>query len=138
MEPSLTPYLNFNGNTSEAMKSYQSILGGELTMQTFGEASMAETPEEKNLIVHAALKSDGLSLMASDTHPNEPAKFGDNVHLSISGQDGARITEIFNRLGQGGKIDMALAKQFWGDTFGMLTDKFGVHWMVNITSQAQS
>lgn len=138
MEPTLTPYLNFNGNAAEAMRFYQSILGGELTMQTFGEANMAETSEEKDRIVHADLKNDALSLMASDTHPSKQAKPGDNIHLSISGQDNNRLTGIFNGLAQGGKVDMPLAKQFWGDTFGMLTDKFGVHWMVNITSQAQA
>ena len=131
----LTPYLNFNGNAAEAMKFYKSVLGGELTMQTFEEAKMAKTAKEKNLIVHAALKSDELTIMASDTQPKQLAKFGDNIHLSISGQDAGRLTEIFKRLSQGGKVNMPLAKQFWGDTFGMLTDKFGVHWMVNISSQ---
>jgi PhnB protein len=137
MEPTLTPYLNFNGNTAEAMKYYQVVLGGELTMQTFAEAKMATTPELNDKIVHAVLKSSALSLMASDTQPTRQAKFGDNVHMSISGDDIGRLTEIFNGLARGGKVDMPLAKQFWGDTFGMVTDKFGVHWMVNITSQAQ-
>ena len=136
MEPAITPYLNFNGNTAEAMRFYRSILGGELTMQTFGEANMAGTPDQKDMIIHAALKSNSLSLMASDTQPKQPARFGDNIHMNLTGQDNNRLTEIFNRLAQGGKIDMPLAKQFWGDTFGMLTDKFGVHWMVNISPQA--
>jgi PhnB protein len=137
MDTTLTPYLNFNGNAAEAMKHYQSVLGGELKMQTFGEANMAKSPEDKDRIVHATLKSEALSLMASDTMPTAQARFGDNVHMSLSGQDMYRLTEIFNGLAQGGKVDMPLAKQFWGDTFGMLTDKFGVHWMVNITSQPQ-
>ena len=137
METVLNPYLNFNGKTAEAMKFYKSVLGGELTMQTFGEAKMAKTPQENDLIVHATLKSGALSLMASDTMPDRLAKFGDNVHLSITGQESSRLTQIFNGLAKGGKVDMPLAKQFWGDTFGMLTDKFGVHWMVNITAQAQ-
>lgn len=137
MEPALSPYLNFNSKTAEAMKFYQSVLGGELTMQTFGEAKMAQTPKEKDLIVHAALKTDSLSFMASDTPPSRPAKFGDNVHLSITGQDAKTLTDIFNKLSQGGKVDMPLAKQFWGDTFGMLTDRFGIHWMVNIASRGQ-
>ncbi len=137
MEPMLSPYLNFNGNAAEAMKFYKSILGGDLTMQTFGEAKMAQTPKEKDLIVHAALRSDSLSFMASDTPPSRPAKFGDNVHLSITGGDAKKLGDIFSKLSQGGKVDMPLAKQFWGDTFGMLTDKFGVHWMVNIASQPQ-
>jgi len=137
MEPVLTPYLNFNGKAAEAMRFYHSILGGELTMQTFGEAKMAESPEDNDLIVHAALKNDALSIMASDGQPKEPVKFGDNIHMSLAGADSGRLTEIFNRLAQGGKVDMPLAKQFWGDTFGMLTDKFGVHWMVNIAAPAQ-
>ena len=94
MEPTLTPYLNFNGKTAEAMRFYQSILGGELTMQTFGEAKMAQSPEEKDLIVHAALTNGSLSLMASDTHPNQPTKFGDNVHMSLAGQQGDLLTGI--------------------------------------------
>ena len=134
MDPVLTPYLTFNGKAGEAMKFYHSILGGELTMQTFGESNMAQKPEEKDLIIHAVLKKEGLTFMASDAMPSRQAKFGDNVHMSISGDDSAGLTKIFNGLASGGRIDMPLAKQFWGDTYGQLTDKFGVHWMVNITA----
>ena len=137
LKPTLMPYLNFNGNTAEAMKFYQSILGGELTMQTFGEAKMAKTPKERDKIIHADLKNDMLSFMASDGPPNQQVKFGDNIHMSISGPDKNKLTEFFNRLAKGGKVDMPLAKQFWGDTFGMLTDKFGVHWMINVASQGR-
>ena len=137
MDPQLTPYLTFNGTAAEAMKFYHSILGGELTMQTFGEAKMARSPAESGLIVQAVLKNEGLTFMASDAMPSRRAKFGDNVHMSISGHDSARLTKIFDELGKGGKVDMPLAKQFWGDTYGQLTDKFGIHWMVNITSQQQ-
>ena len=137
MDPQLTPYLTFNGKAAEAMKFYRSILGGELTMQTFAEAKMAPTPADADLIVHAVLKNEGLTFMASDAMPSRQAKFGDNVHMSISGHDSARLTKIFNGLARGGKVDMPLAKQFWGDTFGQVTDKFGVHWMINMTSQPQ-
>jgi len=58
---------------------------------------------------------------------------GDNVHLSMQGDDSTRLTNAFNGLAAGGHVNMPLAKQFWGDAFGMLTDKFDVHWMVNIT-----
>lgn len=134
MKPTLSTYLNFNGNTGEAMKFYQSVLGGELKMQTFAEAKMAKTDAEKNRIVHAELKNDQISFMASDGHPDQPVKFGNNVHLNITGSDNELLTKYFNGLSAGGKIIMPLAKQFWGDTFGMLTDKFGVDWMVNITA----
>jgi PhnB protein len=136
-KPALNPYLNFNGNTAEAMKFYQSVLGGKLDMQTFGQAKMAKTPAEKDLIVHAALKSGVISIMASDGYPGVKVVFGDNIHMSLSGEDKIALNKMFTKLGQGGKVDMPLAKQFWGDTFGMVTDKFGVHWMVNITAKPQ-
>lgn len=132
MKPKLTPYLTFDGKTAEAMKFYQSVLGGKLTMQTFGESGMPTTPEEKDRIIHADLKNDTLSFMASDGSPDHPVHMGDNISKSIAGSDEATLTKYFNSLAEGGIIDMPLAKQFWGDTFGMLTDKFGVHWMVNI------
>jgi PhnB protein len=133
MSATLNPYLNFNGNAAEAMTFYRSVLGGELSIQTFEDAGMAQSDREKNLTVHAALTGGGISLFASDGRPDMEVKFGDNVHLSLQGGDAATLTGYFNGLGAGGRVDMPLAKQFWGDTFGMVTDKFGVHWMVNIT-----
>jgi PhnB protein len=132
MNVTLNPYLNFNGNAGEAMRFYQSVLGGDLTIQTFGEAGVAQSDTEKNLTIHADLTSDGINLFASDGRPDQKVVFGDNVHLSLQGSDAEKLTGYFNGLSAGGQVDMPLAKQFWGDTFGMLTDKFGVHWMVNI------
>jgi PhnB protein len=138
MDSTLNPYLNFNGNAKEAMRFYQSVLGGKLEMQTFGEAKMAQAPEEKDLIVHATLKSGEMTIMASDVHPSMKMTVGDNVHMSISGGDAKELTSVFDLFAKGGKVDMPLAKQFWGDTFGMVTDKFGVHWMVNVASKPQT
>jgi len=104
-------------------------------MQTFGDANMARTPAEKTMIFHADLRADDISLMASATMPERKATFGDNVHMSLTGNDSKRLNEAFNKLSKGGRVDMPLEKQFWGDTFGMLTDKYGVHWMIDISSQ---
>ena len=134
MDATLAPYLNFNGNAAEAMKFYHSVLGGELAVQTFGEAKMARSPSEENLVVHARLSSGAMTLMASDTHPSMKTTVGSNVHLSLMGGDGEKLTRIFNALAKGGKIDMPLAKQFWADSYGQLTDKYGVHWMVDISA----
>ena len=133
MKPTLNPYLIFDGNAREAMDFYKSVFGGELFLQTFGEAKAAQDPKDNDRVIHAYLKNDTLSFMASDAPSNKPTTFGDNVHLSISGSDEAKLTEFFNKLSEGGSVIMPLAKQFWGDTFGMLKDKFGVHWMVNIS-----
>ena len=135
MSTSLSPYLNFNGKAGEAMTFYQSVLGGDLYIQTFGDAGMAQSDREKDLTLHAALTSDGITLFASDGRPDQEVRFGNNVHLSLQGDDTAKLTGYFNGLAAGGQVDMPLAKQFWGDTFGMLTDKFGVHWMVNVSAR---
>lgn len=134
MNATLNPYLAFNGTTAEAMKFYQSVLGGELTMQTFGQTGMDVPDADKNKIVHAALDNGTLTFFASDGDATHPVHMGDNIKMSISGPDSAPLTKCFNGLAQGGTVEMPLAKQFWGDTFGQLTDKFGVHWMVNIDS----
>ena len=133
MATSLSPYLNFDGDAAEAMRFYQSVLGGDLNVQSFGEAGVAQSDTEKNLTLHAALTNGAVVLYASDGRPDMKLTFGDNVHLSLQGDDSSTLTGYFNGLAAGGHIDMPLAKQFWGDTFGMLTDRYGVHWMVNIT-----
>ncbi len=129
----LQPYLNFNGNCKEAMEFYQKIMGGTLTFNTFGQMDGEQSsPETKDQIMHAYLQNDALSFMASDGGPMGTIKFGENVHLSINGTDEERLTKIFEGLSEGGTVKMPLAPAPWGDTFGMLTDKFGVQWMVSI------
>lgn len=127
-------YLNFDGQTKEAMEFYHGIFGGELYLQTFGEA-FENTPESaKDRILHANLKNDTLTFMASDTHPefSAPHQAGNNVSLSINGSDAELLTGYFHKLAKDGQVTMPLEKQFWGDTYGTLTDKFGIHWMVNV------
>jgi len=135
MQITLNPYLNFNGNTREAMEFYKSILGGELDMQTFGESDMPIDDQYKDQVIHAQLIGDMVTIMASDTGQMGDVTFGNNVHLSLNGSDDGQLRSWFEKLSEGGNIDMPLEKQFWGDTFGMLTDKFGIHWMVNISTE---
>lgn len=125
------------GQTREAMEFYQSILGGKLTMQTYKEAGFPHDPKEDDFIIHASLENDTLSFMASDGNDEHPVKMGDNIHMSIVGSDEAQLRGFFEKLSEGGKVDMPLEKQFWGDTYGQLTDKFGVHWAINIAAQQQ-
>jgi PhnB protein len=134
MKPTLTPYLNFMGQTGPAMKFYQSVLGGDLKMQTFAESGMPTAPEDKDKIIHADLQNDALSFMASDGNAEHPVHMGDNIMMSIVGSDSVLLKKYFDGLAAGGTVDMPLAKQFWGDTYGQLTDKFGVRWSVNIAA----
>jgi PhnB protein len=116
------------------MEFYQLVLGGQLEISTFGQFGYTKDDDHKNKVMHSTLKNDTLSFMASDSQPDKEVQFGDNISMSIAGEDEALLTKFFNGLADGGKIGMPLAKQVWGDTFGMLTDKFGIHWMVNIGS----
>lgn len=128
---SLVPYLFFKGNAREAMEFYKSVFGGELTIQTLGEAPKEAQPPggNPNDVMHANLKGP-VNLLGSDSSmaSEKTAK----VELSLGGTDEPQLRDIFDALAEGGKIRMPLSKQFWGDIFGMLTDKFGVDWMVNI------
>lgn len=128
----LVPYLSFDGDCRAAMEHYHSILGGSLDVQTFGEAPVDSTPETADRVMHAVLSSDAMVMMASDTMPGMPWNQGNNIALSIIGPDEEKLTRYFDALAEGGSVMMPLEKQFWGDVFGMCTDKFGVHWMVNV------
>lgn len=134
----LDPYLFFKGNAQEAMEFYKSIFGGELTINiiTPDELKMMPgTDEEKatmqGKVMHAVLDGD-VRLMASDT-PKASDKTA-KVELSLSGENEPALRKYWDGLSTGGKITMPLASMHWGDTFGMLTDKYGVDWMVNITA----
>src|SRR5882672_12806598 len=130
----LSPYLNFKGNGGAAMKFYHKILGGELKVQTFGDAGQAKNDAEKDLLIHGELKSKDLTFYGTDGNEDHPVTFGNSVNMCLMGDDEAMLTKYFNELSEGGTVEMPLAKQFWGDTYGMMTDKFGIHWMVNISA----
>jgi PhnB protein len=131
----LNPYLNFMGKGTEAMKFYHAIFGGDLSVSTYGESGQAKNDAEKDLLMHGELKTDAFTFYASDGNEEHKVTKGDSVKICIGGDEEAKLTEYFNKLADGGNVDMPFIKQFWGDTFGMVTDKFGIHWMVNITAK---
>lgn len=129
----LNPYLNFSNSAEEALKLYQSVFGGELTLSRFGENGMAEDPADADKIMHGQLEApNGITLMASDAPPDMPLSEGSSLSVSLSGDDEATLRGYWNGLVAGGQVTVPLEKAPWGDTFGMLTDKFGIAWLVNI------
>ena len=136
MPSKLNPYINFNGNAKEAMEFYTSVFGGKLEMNTYKEGGMPHDPSEENKIMHAMLVADnGITLMASDTPKGWDYNPGTNISISLSGDDDAELNGYWDKLSEGAKIDAPLEKAPWGDTFGMITDKFGIRWLVNITGK---
>lgn len=128
----LTPYIAFDGNAREALDFYHDVFGGELTSNTFGEFGQAGTPIE-NLIMHGQIDSAaGFRLMASDTPPGMDRHPGRTVTLTLHGDDEATMRGYWDRLVDGGTVDVALDTQMWGDIYGQLQDKFGILWMFNI------
>ena len=137
---SINPYLNFSDQCEEAFNFYHSVFGGEAPQfmrfgdgPSDGDGDHQMPTSEANKIMHVTLAiSDGAVIMGSDRPASMgPVTFGNNAHVSVQLTDKAEATRIFNGLAEGGNITMPLADQFWGATFGMLTDKFGVQWMVN-------
>lgn len=137
MTTALNPYLNFPGTAREAMTFYQSVLGGELTISTFGEFG-AKGPGADG-VMHSHLQCDAGTFMASDLPPGQEDGYvvGTNFSMSLGGE-GEDLGRYWEGLSQGGTVTMALERQMWGDDFGMLTDRFGVQWMVNIAGSPPS
>jgi PhnB protein len=135
MTISLNPYIGFRGNAREAIEFYSSVFGGDLTVSTFAEFHASQDPSEDNLVMHSVLTApNGLTLMVSDVPGRMSYNPGDNISVSLSGnsEDEAALEGYWGKLSEGATITMPLAKAIWGDAFGMLIDKFGITWLVNI------
>jgi PhnB protein len=133
MASRLNPYIGFTDNARQAMEFYKGVFGGELTVNTFGEYGQPDSPDADK-IMHAQLETDrGFTLMAADTPAGMTRNPGDNITISLSGDDAEVLRGYWDKLSGGGMVTMPLEKQMWGDEFGMCVDQFGIPWMVNIT-----
>jgi PhnB protein len=134
MASRLNPYIQFDGTARAAMEFYQSVFGGDLSSNTFKEFGSGHGPEDDEKLMHSQLETpDGFTLMASDTPQGMSYNPGENIAISLSGDDEA-LRGYYEKLADGGKATVPLEKQMWGDEFGMVTDKFGINWMVNIAA----
>jgi PhnB protein len=124
-------YLNFDGTTRDAMTFYAKALDAQLVIQTFGDAGVPGPPGSENRVMHATITKGSSVIMASDTMPGMEFRQGNNFHISIDCESKEELQRYFSALGEGGKVTMPPADQFWGAHFGMLTDRFGIGWMFN-------
>lgn len=128
------PYLSFDGTCADAMRFYQSVLGGELQLMTMGDSPMAADlpPGNSARIMHASISLDGGVLMASDSMPGMPYEAMKGISVTLAFKDAEKGRSIFNALAVGGQVTMPYDKTFWAAGFGMLVDRFGTPWMVNV------
>ena len=107
-------------------------------MNTFKEFHASEDTSEGDKIMHAMLVAEnGVTFMASDTPNHMEYKGGSSISMSLSGDEEETLRGYWEKLSEGATVAMPLDKAPWGDTFGMLTDKFGINWMVNITGKKE-
>ena len=134
MASQLNPYLNFNGNARQALEFYHSVFGGNLTLSTFADLGAAGTPDADR-IMHGQLETEaGYTIMGADVTSEMEYHPIAGFSVSLSGDDADILHRYWERLSASGTTTMPLAKQAWGDEFGMCVDSFGVPWLVNISS----
>jgi PhnB protein len=132
MPSRLNPYISFPGTAREAMEFYSRVFGGTLTLSTYGEAG-APDGAHADKIMHGMLETPGgFTLMGADAPPGAEHRPGNDIAVSLSGDDTEDLRGYWEKLSDGGTVSVPLEKQMWGDEFGMCQDRFGIQWMVNI------
>lgn len=135
----LNPYLTFDGNAREAVRFYEQVLGGQLVgILNFGDMpSSPEHPvpeEARNRVMHAHLKVGDSDLMFCDTFPGMPYESGSTIQLTVILDDEARARAIFDALSDGGEVTMPLQQTDWSPLYGMVRDKFGISFQINVSA----
>jgi len=140
----INPYLNFPGNTEEAFNFYKSVFGGEFfNLQRFKDTPVAGRipDQDQNKLMHIALPiGNGNVLMATDALESMGQRLivGNNFNISVNVESKEEADKLFNGLSEGGKVIVPMEEAFWGDYFGMFTDKFSINWMVSYTKNQQT
>ena len=132
MASRLNPFLTFNGNARQAMEFYAGVFGGRPAFNTFAEFGAGDSADADRISFGLLETGAGYTIMAGDVASDAGYQPMAGSSVSLSGDDAGLLRGYWDNLSAGGTTAMPLAKQPWGDEFGMCTDKFGVSWMVNI------
>lgn len=129
----LNVYLNFNGKCEEALNFYKTAFNGEISfIHRFSESPMNSADVDGNKIMHSEFNADGIYFMASDGMPGQTLQTGNQVSLSIALNDETEQTKLFNNLSLDGTVIMPLQDTYWDARFGIIIDKYGITWMLNV------
>lgn len=137
----LNSYLNFDGTAEEAFRFYKTVFGGEFAGEIHRMGTAPETEnlsdDDKNRVLHIALPVGGDLLMGSDIIPafGQSLTLGNSNYISVFPDSREEADRIFKGLSDGGKVEMPMEDQFWGDYFGSFQDRYGIYWMVNYNEE---
>jgi PhnB protein len=136
MTISTTTHVNLRGTAREALELYRSVFGGDLVAVTYADAGAAPTPEEADHVMWGQVTSpDGFRIMAFDVPAARPWNQGDHAYyVSVRGTDAEELAGYWKRLGDGPTVLHDLAPSGWSPLYGMLTDRFGVTWVVDMAA----
>ena len=127
----LNPYIHFNGNAADAIKHYEQVLGAKVERSmTYGEMpGNTPQPENASRIMHCELTLGACTLMISDAPAGHQGIIGSNVEVSLAYDNEAEMSKAFDGLAKQGRVVFPLHDAFWGGKFGMLVDRYDIHWM---------
>jgi len=131
----LEPYLHFDGTCEAALNFYSGVFGGGIEgLNRFAGSPMEHDlpPEHLQRVMHASFRSPSIRFMASDGRPERDGPGGHEISLCLSTTDLAEAERVFSQLGEGGQVTMPFGDTFWGSKFGMVTDRYGIQWMVTV------
>lgn len=131
----VTPHLNFRGNAREALTFYQSVFDGDIVMTTYADMGNDEPATAANVVWGQVSAANGFRIMAYDVYPNLPWDQGaDPFFVSVRGTDTGELRGYWNRLAEGAVVRQPLEQSDWAPLYGMLTDRFGVTWVLDIAA----
>lgn len=137
MSTQFNPYISFPGTAREALTFYAEVFGGETEFTQYSEFGvLPEGAPNGDKIMHSEMRSEVVTINASDYVAGfGPTQIrGNDISMALMGTDEAQLRGWFDKLAEGGSVNMPLEQQLWGDLYGDCTDKFGISWMVNIST----
>ena len=140
MSVTTTAHINFRGQAREALEFYQSVFGGEAVIATYADIHQVEDPAQAGSVAWGQVQApNGFRVMAYDVQTARPFNSGDNAfYIALRGTDTDEIQRQWGSLAQGATILIALAPAVFAPMYGMLTDRFGITWIVDVTAPPAS
>jgi PhnB protein len=137
MTVSVTNHLNFRGDARAALEFYQSVFGGDITIVTYKDAHSVQAPSEANQVMWGQVAAkNGFRVMAYDVPSRMPWDEGKNAFfVSVRGDSDKEITELWEKLSVGATVAQPLAPSGWAPLYGMLKDRFGITWVLDVATQ---